>query len=397
MTRPLSGTERAWLVGARLVPPFAISIAVDFDGEAPSLSALHQAAAALAELRPDTRLRLRGSLGGARWFPEGPALAVLLLSDDPDALQRHDPEELQQLQPLDPESGPGLGVLVRVSGGRWRLHLRGCHAVVDGRGLMAILEDLLALLRGDPVEPVALGPTDQELLARHAALSAPELPRPTDPPASPFGTPPPSMGRGLIHIVRRVPATRRPLQAVLAGLTAAAESAGVDPAELRVAIPVDLRRHQEGGGRLGGNLTGMLHRSGEQLRPGERLDLRGAVDAGEHLAVIPSWSQLRPWPTWLVTFLARMSLHNELKRGRPGDSATVSNLGRVPLDGLHLPRARATGRHWLPPGGEGLPLFLGLMGDDDSLELGASISRRWASQATAEAFMDSLVDGLTER
>lgn len=392
--RPLSGMERAWLSASELFPPFAIQLVVDYLGAAPASAALHAAVEALVRARPGVRLRLGGAWPWQRWQADGPGP---LLAEGACSADACTPAALQEVAPLAPLSGPGLSVhlLREPAEGPWRLVLRGCHAHLDGRGLVAVLHDLLAALRGEALPPRPLGPPDQ-LLAREvlAAGSWPEGP-PEPPPGgcrSPGGAVRGEPHGDLVHVHRRVSGRRRPLEAVARAVVAEAGAHGVSPGELRLGLPVDLRRHDPALATADGNLTGLCHLRGEAVASGVfSHELAARIAAGQHLRLVQRVAPARWLPGPLATWAARQALRRELGQDTPSTSLTLSNLGRLACRELDLPGSRCTGRHWLPPGSAGLPLFLGLVGDEEGLELGASCSGAWFDPATAEAFMDGVV------
>ena len=199
-SRPLSGMERAWLTAAQLFEPFAIAMVVDYAGAPPGEPVLSGALDALTAARPDVRLRLHGAAAWAHWKADGPP-PVLALHDTP-ALATTGALDLRALQaaaPLDPLGGATLAlhVLPLPEGSGWRLVLRGCHALLDGRGLLAVLDDLISSLRGEALAPVPLGQVDHAVAKRLLATASPsqgQLPAEGAAPpgawASPFGPPP---------------------------------------------------------------------------------------------------------------------------------------------------------------------------------------------------------------
>ena len=383
-SRALSGTDRYWLSITRLTPPCVITLVVDHEGEPLGVELLRAAVDAVADARPDTRLRLHGERREAVWQPDGPP-PVVVMHDRPlvGPLGAVDADAMQRAAPLEPEAGPGLSVHVMPgTDGGGRLVLRGCHAVIDGRGLVAVLLDLVAALRSEPLVPVGLGPPEDSL-----AIAA------TAPPYgwghSPFGSVRDPSRLGMHYLHRRLGPVARPLHAVVRAAVEVAGARGIPADQVRVGVPVDLRRHDAALARVGGNLHSLVYHHGPD--PG---DLRARIEAGEHRGALAHAGALRDLTIGDATRIAAADAAEELAHDAPERSIVVSNLGRLPLVALDLRDRRAKGRHWLPPSAAGIPIFLGLFGDDESLELGATIPATWADAAAARSFMDDVCDRL---
>lgn len=369
--RPLSGLERAWLIGGRIAPPFAIHMVV----EAPApldvdrwITAIDGAGAAW----PGLRARLTGALRGTRWIAEDRPLPIEIGSTP----WRGDRPDPRLEAPLIP--GPGARALLLPDDGR--VVFSAHHALTDGRGLFGFVEDVARALAGEPVRGAVGGPLIDAELARGLTDVTPfEPPSPTA--APPFPGEPAAVS-GLTWRRRRLPAGSN----VVPRLVAAVRQMAGEPQT--IGVPVDLRRHMPDL-RSSANLTGVAHLD---VPAPDATAIRAALDralaaraaAGHALHA----EMVRGLPLWMMTAIARRLDRRRRTRRHQPVSAVVSSLGRhdLRLDGAPL---RVL---FVPPGSAGLPLFIGLCGDAAGIELSAVVPRAWAG--VDGAGLDPWLDGL---
>lgn len=367
--RHVSGLERAWLVGGRLYPPFAIHLVV----EAPAPLDPDRWSAAItaaADRWPGLRIRLGGWLRTARWIAEDRALPVVATAerwrgDRPHAL-------------LDARLLPGPGARAVLFPDDGRAVFSAHHAITDGRGLRDFVRDVIRALAGETPRGAVGGPLIDAELARRSGVS--DTGRAPDALArSPFG----EQTEDLPGVTWR--RCRLPIRSAVVARAMAATVAAAGHG-LTIGIPVDLRRHLDPGGPLhSGNLTGVarLAVALEATLPDIRAALDGALDdrVAERHAL--SAEGLRGLPLWLMTAIARASTRRTAPR-RP-DSAVISSLGR---HDLHLD-GRPLRLLFVPPGSEGLPLFMGLSGDAGGIDVAAVCPRaRVGDGARLEGWLD---------
>ncbi len=370
--RLVSGLERAWLVGGRLYPPFAIHMVLE--APAPLDPDRWSAAIATAAARwPGLRVRLAGWLRSARWIAEERPLPVVVTAerwagDRPHAL-------------LDGRLLPGPGARAVLFPADGRAVFSAHHAITDGRGLRDFVADVVRVLGGEPPRGAAGGPLIDAELARRVGATA-ERDTPKSDARSPFGDDADDRP-GLTWRRRRLPIRRGVVARAMAATVAAAGH------RLTLGIPVDLRRHlPPADSALSANLTGVARLV---VEPDADLSaIRAALDAAldgraaERHAL--SAEGLRGLPLWLMTAIARASAR---RAGLRPDSAVISSLGRhdLRLDGRPLRLL------FIPPGSEGLPLFMGLSGDADGIEVAAVCPQaRVGDGARLEPWLDRFVD-----
>ena len=354
--RVVSGLERVWLAAGRLTPPFAIHLRLSFDGPLDE-DRWRSALAVAFQAHPTLRARLRGRLGGARWVidPKAPPVGHARVT-------------------LDPVRGPCAAAAFIENA----IEIEVLHAVTDGRGLWAFVEDAVRAYHGETPEGLPAGPTTDAGLA-HALGVIAEPDPPADRPA-PTGADTGETGYATAR--RRWPCPARDTLARVAASLVQAASAFVEP-PLRLGVPVDLRRYAadaavrstlgdpgalEGAGALlaGGNLTGIAHIDLAHPDPAVfREALRDAVATRRPLGHARAAQAVRGVPLGLMASVGRKTAARHRATGLYPVSATLTWLGRhaLRIDGAPL-RVELT-----PPASPGMPLFLGLTAGPDGLEV----------------------------
>lgn len=399
-SRPVSGLERVWMTAARLHPPFAIQLVLELDGR-PSLDALRDAARRAAAANPGMRARLRGAGPWSRWTADGPMPDVRSVEAARwDGLSGAGAEQLWA--PIDLRRGPLLH-LWRVddpSGDRARLVLRAPHAAFDGRGALHALLECARAMRGERLEGSVMGPEDVRLVEEETSALDPLPPPPEADRASPWGALADPDGDHSEHrLLWRRATVDAPGQRVLPRVLAALYHAATDAARevgLRVSVPVDLRRHRPDL-HATGNLTGLVRLDASLLADAAtqpsalREAIAAAIQAGDHTHLVRRTRALRWMPVAWMAALSRHGARDQHRRHRTSGSATVSNLGLCPRARLDLPGAPCRGLFWIPPGNPDVPLFVGLVGEPDRLELCALTHTRFVDQAGLDALVTRLV------
>lgn len=402
-SRPMSATERLWVVAEHMHPPFVNQLVLEAEpGASLSEERLAQAVGAAAAAHPGTRLRSAGALGWARWVDDAPLPPVL--SVDGSAWSGRSPAGAAFLQlPLPAATGPTTGVL-RVEGDPLRLVIRSHHATMDGGGTHLFARDLFRALRGEPLEGSTLDPTVDVDIAR--SLEPPPFSRREHRFGAPTGVARGRLDRTTWLRRTHTGSTRRLLPRLAVALHTVAQQWTELP--LSLSVPVDLRRHRPEL-RSTANLTGAVFldldvdlRSsphGRQLAPDLRLAelLAERAAGGEAGKGLVAGQPLRWLPlSWLVG-LGRHFMRKEVKAGRYPSSGVISNLGRMDLAALSCPGFAARTAFWIPPASEGQRLFLTMTGGgSDGVELCCTMAEAFASDGRLEALMDGLIEALED-
>lgn len=329
---------------------------------------------ALVAVRPGMRLRARGRLRAARWIPDAPS-PVEVMDDDWDGWSDHPVLHAS----LDPRTGPTMRLVVL----RQTVVLSVHHAVIDGRGAWRIASDLLEILDGGAPRSRPLARLDSDVVA---GLT---LPTHRDPPPdrpTPFTNT--TAAPGFVWARRRLTPRPQLLARLIAGL------AGQGDQPLRIGVPVDLRRHMPAAEQYAdGNLTGVAHIEVDPQVTVERAhdQVRAALDAHLAEAHAAAADAVRGYPLWLMRWAGRQAAKRQRQTGRYPVSATLSNLGRLPLTLAGAPVEVC----FMPPYNRGMPLLITVVGDAHAAQLVAVAPAALGDAGRLDALLDGMCAGLT--
>ncbi|MED5374060.1 MAG: hypothetical protein VX899_23785 [Myxococcota bacterium] len=363
--RALSGPERLWRHAAAPGAPFALSVILKGPLDTTGLEhALQQAARA----NPGARAILHRGLFGPSWRV-GPLPTLQAL----------------RAQPLPGEVGPWLPEApFQLSFGPDTLVFSAHHALMDGRGLWHLVQETFRAWRGEPL----LGGDDS---IDDRRLLGPGLPLP---PEAEFVAATGHHNGDLTPVWdhRRIEGRwSQLLSRVALSITRTARKRA-PAAAVRLDIPVDLRQ-----GLLStANLTGIA-----SITPPLEVDLdtitsqvTQVLQEDQALSWLKVSQRLRALPGPLLPPLIRHKTQQCLRRQRFGNTAVISNLGRVSLTELQGPGFACSRAFWLPPCGPTTTAFLGLLGTPEALELSCVMPRGLADQGRLASLLDGIVTDL---
>ncbi|MCP4871948.1 MAG: hypothetical protein GY898_24855 [Proteobacteria bacterium] len=375
--RSVSGVEWVWLAADRIAPPFANQFVIEGRGDGVSPEDVARAAAEVAAVQPGSRVRLKGQI----WTTDGPVPRVRP-GDGSEWDGRSPVGAPFLLDPLPPQSLTCEVLVVR--GDPWRVVVRTHHAAMDGQGTLLFAEGLFAALRGETPAGAEAGPTTDAALAATTGRT-PDRPPPIDCPAPVRGACG-GASRGTTWRRIRVPGRPRGMLAALA--LATAQAAG---GPCRVDVPVDLRRLQPDL-RSSANLTGIIRLPVRPEEEPEALTARLKQGLEVNLAAdfVLAASPLRRLPLGLLAAGGRSKAARNLTLARYGTTATLSNLGRLDLARFSAPGFDASAGFFIPPGSPGLPLFVACSGDDEGVEICATMPAALASHGRIEGLLERL-------
>ncbi|GGM60089.1 hypothetical protein GCM10012275_34060 [Longimycelium tulufanense] len=379
--RPISPTERLYLAGEALTPPFALQVVIEGEGRLDP-EALTHAVARTAEACPGTRLVRRGRL----WVDSGSPPPVRVV--DGALLDRTSLVGVPALgRRLDPLAGPTCEVLL-LDGDPHTVVFRAFHGVMDGRGVLTWMSDVFRVLRG--AQPVgAMSPTtDQTMVSRLAA--------PGRRPRLRFRWPSPLGGNGT-----RAPGMmwrRRPVDGHHPGLVARLASAVAELAPgpaCRVMVPVDLRRHDPGLASTA-NLTLPIFLDARRGETWEQIHERLLAALAEHQEVTWGGAERLVPALPLVAVRAMVGALGACStlRGRYAMSAIVSHLGKVDRTEFRTDSFRPTTVYALPVHDPVTPVSLAAVECGDRTELILACRGDMQVARRAEGFLDHLEESL---
>ncbi|MEV6319099.1 amino acid adenylation domain-containing protein [Streptomyces sp. NPDC051776] len=400
--RPVSPTEWLYLAARRLGPDMVLQLLVEGDGT-PDAGELRAAVAAAARACPGSRL----VRDGRTWRDSARPPRVRVAESDA-ALSQHGA--------LDPDAGPSCEVvLLTGSPGRLTtLAFRVFHGVMDGHGALIWAMEVFRALRGEPPHPAPSTDTDYTLLAQLGATGR----RPAlllDQP-SPLATAGQHVRRaggvevdGSLEVEgsrnalwrrRTLPGHHPALTARLAQALADAAvvpGSGAGPADARIMVPVDLRRHRpELSSTSNLALPVFLRvRAGEDWRTAQAQLLRALKEHRELARGFESGLARLPLPA--AGALLRAGRAAAERRDRHMASAIVSHLGRVDLAACSAPGFTATSVHALPVHAPLVPVSCVAVETPTHTELTVGFQGFGSGLADrADALLDRLVAALAE-
>lgn len=364
--RTLSAIERLWLHAGEPGVPFALSIVVQGQG---ALDGLQAAVTQAASANPGMRARLQQGLWAPRWVL-GPVPQVVQLG----ALE---PGALDWLPdaPFQVGVAPGPTLVVTAH-----------HALMDGRGLWHVVQEIGRALRGDDLLGGDDAIDDRTLLTGGRAV-------PTPPGQVTAATGPFTTGARPVWATRRVTGRWSVLTARLVAAVAAHARRDASERAVRVDVPVDLRD----GRRTSANLTGIVPLVVPAHATPEGVDqaLRDALDRGDALRWLQTTQTLRRMPDRVLGPLVRHKASQARASDTWDNTAVVSNLGRVDPQTLSAPGFHATRVFWIPPCAATTSVFLGILGDAAGVEITAVAPAGLGDQGRLDALLDRLAATLT--
>lgn len=282
-----------------------------------------QALDRVTEANPGLRMRWHGSLGWSRWRCDGPPPRLRLIDDCAWDARSNIGAGFITETPLSLTEGPVVELIVaRQSATRGLVILRTVHAVMDGSGGYHTLRELFRALRGEPLQGSNATFSDVDLLK---AIAAPAVkPEPVQTcwlTGAPDGD---ATGDDWWRIPLG-PARSQLLGRVAVAMAAFAHTHSTLP--VRIAVPVDLRRHAPGL-LATTNFSSMLFVT---LQPGDGIDvfreqLRAQLAVKREAAYSSLLDLFRWLPlSWLDRMLGR-TLANYRNRRVP-ETALISSLG----------------------------------------------------------------------
>jgi hypothetical protein len=336
---------------------------------------------------PGVRLRLQGTRHRARWTGDKAIPPSLRVIENCawDGRSHCDMEAIEET-PLTLNPGPGAELLV-VTGAVTRIILRVHHALMDGTGILHFFEELFRALRCEPLLGTNVCVSDAELMRafRSTGLRTKGI--------NPIPLTGGAQGTAFGDVWQRLTLPARARSNVMGRIaeTAARYAWSFRKDPVRIAVPVDLRRHVPGlkstmnyasvvyvdlaFGETAQDFRRKLHK---------RLDENGEV---AHLGILES---VRHLPlTWLDRLTGRTP-ENYLRR-KLIETILVSNLGTIDVSALSCAHFRAT-NYYCPPVMGNSFITISTCGDHLNLLVGMPVV--YASAGRLEKFMERLRDEL---
>ena len=386
-SRPLCRTERVYLVYDELCPGFANQFFLDGSGVLDAAK-WRKAVEIASAANPGSRLVLKGSLACSHWVDSGVTPRVREV--DGSGWDGLGPENGPAFltESLSPWEGPTAEVVL-VHGDPLRVVFRSHHAVMDGRGNLFWMEDIIRVLNG--LEPQGSNSKITELGMCKSFQKEGRTPPPHEfiaPTGMPQGN-----ERGVIWRRIRIPGRHKDQLGKLAVLLA--QSAWkYSEGKVRFGVPVDLRARQEGL-RSTGNLTNLIYLEMTPETTYKDISQNISRQLAERKDGMLWWGDelTRFIPLWLL----RRGLLNEIatknRTGRYRNSGVLSNMGRVPVEYLQGAGFKTHYIWGIPPGNESIPIFVGLTHTREDQTLIISMPKTLGNGGRLDALIEHLRQG----
>jgi len=385
---PLTNATRLWVAADNIQPPFANQLVFDGYGEI-DFAKLESAIVAASEANPGSRYVLRGMLGWSRWVDSG--IAPRLRVVDGAGWDGLGPDGAPGClgERLDVHRGPSCEVVV-ILGEPLRLVFRSHHGVMDGRGTLTWAEDIFRSLRGEALIGSDAAVSENDLLNISPVKIEKAIPCVY---SSPVGN---AIGNEQGMTWKRVivkGSYRHLLSRVM--ICVARQVWKHSRENARFGISVDMRPRREGL-RSTNNLTNAFF-----------LDFGPDMDHVKLSEIITRRMQNREDGTYtledrlichtplrLLELIIKKTIKAQHRSGQYRYSAYVSNMGRVPIHDFSGGGFTATAFWGIPPGLGMVPLFLGVGGHEDRVELIATMPRVLACEGRLDALLRNIADDL---
>lgn len=340
------------------------------------------ALARVVAMNPGARLRLVGKRLRAQWKSDGPGPHLRPVSDSRWDGRSQLGSDFITATPLDLETGRSIELLLcdGHAGQPARLIVRVLHAVMDGVGVMHFLQELFRALRSEPLQGCNAAFSDTDLMR-----SIPDQHRRQKrlPPAALTGDRrSPEQGDSWRRLSLHGP---QPALLARTALAMAAFARQYGDAPVRMAFPVNLRRHCPG--LLSTlNFSSMLHiemdagDDADDVR--EKISQRLASAAETHYPPILDYVRCLPLP-WLDRLVSRTAANYTQRRLL--ETAVISNLG-------HYRSAHFSCEDFRTQRMFGIPIpdnaFAMLFSMDDRTDITIGMANVYASDGRLDALMD---------
>lgn len=385
--RKVSPLERIFTLLARIDPPFSNQMVLEGTGEF-DLAQWQRAVAAACEANPGSRLILQGRWAWARWMDSGVAAPVRLF-DGANWSGRGSDGAPFFFDPLPFETDYSCEVVL-VSGNPLRVAFRTLHATMDGIGTLIWAQDIFRALQGEPLVGSASTINDDEFVAQSKyKVQWRHKPKKCRAPSGAMD------GNALGYVWKRTQLQGHfPKLLPKMAIAIARETRKQGPGDVRLNIPVDLRRRSPGGISTA-NLTRRIVLDVAPEDTVETLikqikDKLANLSGDSRILKLLSYLPLG-WIEFGFKTVRRKNLRTNLYRS----TGTISNLGRLPIESFHGGGFKARSGFYVSPGTEAKPIFMTLAGYDGGVEMIVSMPTSLASKGRLDRFIENVTAGLT--
>jgi NRPS condensation-like uncharacterized protein len=383
-SRPVSASEKVYIALDRLFPPFVNQFVLEGVGSI-DYKQLLNAVEISSQANPGSRLVLRGRLGWSRWVDSGITPPVQLLNGA--SWSGKNPEGAGFLsEPLPVRAGPTCDVTL-LPGDPMRIVFRTHHAVMDARGTLLWVEDIFRVLNGEAPIGSTLGLTDTQLAKSLKAGTAKNVERIYP---APTGV---SEGNDNGMTWRRIQINgRHSMLLPKVAIFIAQQPRKSHGDDILISIPVDMRQHAAVKEENTGNLTGFIkviisaHSTPAEITQ----QIQTKLEQREYAALNQGISIAPHLPIRLLVAGVQQSALKMRQDSLFYDSAILSNLGRLNLPAYTTKDFKPSSGFFIPPGTGASPLFMSLAGNENGIDVIATVPKMFASNGRVDQFMSDL-------
>lgn len=390
--RPLAYSERLYLAANRVMSPFCNRMVLEGVGDV-DIVRWRLAVEKASEANPDSRLVLKGILGGCFWEDSGKTPPIIEVDGNGWTGYNGDDMPHQINQPFVPAQGPNCDIII-VYGNPIRIVFRSLHAVMDGQGTMLWIKNIFRALRGETLINTNSSITDYELIdTLHQKETRKNFPKNC---VSFTGEKKGKKGEktDVIWCRKTIAGSHRGLVSKAAVLIAK-EVWASDGFHARFMIPVDLRVHKKEL-QSTANLSNPLYveLSPDTVSKQVYNDIKGQLQTCRE-GIAGRFDHLICYtPLWLVAAGIKAVLFTQKISRRYGMSGIISSMGTVDLNDFIGGGFDSSTVYAIPPHPSTIPFFLGIFNTSEHIELTGCITRNLCSERQLVSLMEKIVKGL---
>lgn len=386
--RKISYNERLFLAADDMCPPLVNQMLHEGSGVLDK-NKWQQAVKTASDANPGSRLALRGCLNMSRWVDTGKTPPVIEV--DGSTWDATGPEGAPFLtKRLHPRDGHTCEVVL-IQGETPRVCFRTHHAVMDGRGTVAWIDDIYRSLRGEAPEGNTSTISDLDLARSYQKMYRTPYPRDS---IAPTGT---ARGNEQGTTWRKISIQGRYKNFLgQAAVIVAREAWKHGNGRVLLGIPVDLRFRRPDI-RSTGNLSIAIYVEvkpettpedfANEIKRQVMLKHDGMIDRFDPL--------LRFVPHRVMVRQGRNMIQQYQSTGKYGLSGMLTNLGRISIGHLHGGGYTVKTALAIPPGLETVPFFLGTASfENNEVVLILTMPKVLASNGRLEAILDTIAKDL---
>jgi hypothetical protein len=339
----------------------------------------------VVDANPGIRLRIRGFRQRARWTNDGaPPPQVRVIENCQWDGSSHRGIEVIEQTPLPVQTGPATELII-ATGKITRVLLRTPHAVMDGMGVLHLFQELFRALRGE------------SLLGTNAPFSDVDLMRAVTSEGwkgegggeGPIPLTGGAQGTSFGDVWQRLTLPASPQQNLMGRVAevAARYAWTFGPGPVRIAVPVNLRRHLPGL-RSTMNFSGLLHvgMSSSETADDFRRKVREGLEQNRDAAYPAVAECIRYLPFGWIDRLTGRTSENYLRR-KLLETVLITNLGVIDMAPFTCPQFEPDNYYSLPVMGNS---FISLSACGAHLNFVVGMPAVYASAGRLERLLDLL-------